>query len=180
MEWEPWPVYTERDTVGLLLTKTTNQTQGISHCSKIFFFKLFVWQQLPSILLQADFSDNSCLCFSFFPFFFLWQEKSFCHIINSNSVSLPFCLSLQWKQWQNCHECLPHKKAGAYYFELQGHNFRRFLKTLWDLEGGTLLFLCDPAHYKPFFFPYKSLNLQTVHCPVRPKSDLYTHKCMLH
>lgn len=43
------------------------------------FFKLFVWQQLPSIFLQADYSDNSCV-FVFLSFLFLfsrWQESHF-------------------------------------------------------------------------------------------------------
>lgn len=47
-----------------------------------------------------------------------------------------------------------------------------FLETLWDLGEERLLFLCDPAHYKPF------LNLQYIHCPVRP-NQTYIHTLTL-
>lgn len=122
-------------------------------------FKLFVWQQLPSIFLQADSSDNSCVLFflffffSFFFFSFLWRERSFCHIINSNSVSVLFCLSLKWKQWQNCHECVPRKTLEPATLNYGGAIWDVFLETLQELGEERLLFLCDPAHYKPFLFP---------------------------
>lgn len=48
-----------------------------------------------------------------------------------------------------------------------GAQFRTVFKTLRDLEGERLLFLCDT-----FFFLL--LNLQYIHCPVKP-NETCTH-----
>ena len=111
----------------------------------------------PPFFCRRTIVTTHVFCFSsFFSFssaHFLWRERSFCHIINSNSVSVLFCLSLKWKQWQNCHECVPRKTLEPAALNYGGAIWDVFLETLQELGGERLQFLCDPAHYKPFLFP---------------------------
>lgn len=110
------PVYTGLDTVGLLLTKTTNHIQGISLWSKTLFQALCLAGAPLHFFLQADYSNNPFYYF-LFPFFLSCGERSHCHIINWNSVPVLLCPSLTWKRWQkppkqkNCQECIPCIKS---------------------------------------------------------------------
>lgn len=85
------PAYTGRDTAGLLLTKKPQITPKEFPIAPKPLFKLFVWQQLPSIFLQADSSDNSCVLFFLF-FFFPFSSSHFCgergHFATSSTRTL--------------------------------------------------------------------------------------------
>lgn len=113
------------------------------------FFKLFVWQQLPSIFLRADCSDNSCVLFFFF---LLWLEREVIATSSTQTLFLSFV-----RRWHGNNDktatSVSHIKSRSLLLWTSGHNFGWFLETLRDLEGERLLFLCDPAHYKPFISP---------------------------
>lgn len=146
----------------MLRTKATNHIQGISICSKNPFFQA-LWQQLPSILLQADYCDNSCvffffffllfsaLCFSFFSPLWWRGGRSLPH----HQLQLCFSTLLSVADVETMKK-LPgvfkkkHKTAGAFW--TTGHNSGWFLKHYGTWKETDVLFLCDPAHYKESFF----------------------------
>lgn len=79
------PVYIAQDTVGLLLTKTTNHTQGIPHRSKTHFQALCLAGAPPQFSADGLWWQIMCFLFWFF------VARVHCHIINSNSC---FCAPL--------------------------------------------------------------------------------------
>lgn len=131
------------------------------------FFKLFVWQQLPSIFLPADYSDNSCVFVFLFFFFFLCVAREV--IATSSTQTLFLCSSVC--RWHGNNDktatSVSHIKSWSLLLWTTGHNLGRFLETLQDLEGERPLFLCDPAHYKPFF-PLKVSELTVYSLPCKP------------
>lgn len=109
------PVYTGRDTVGLLLTKTTNHIQGISLRSKTLFQALCLAGAPLHFFLQADYSNNPFYYF-LFPFFVLWREKSLPHHLLKLSpctfVSVTDMeMMTKTPKTKNCQECIPCIKS---------------------------------------------------------------------
>lgn len=118
------PVYTGRDTVGLLLTKTTNHIQGISLWSKTLFQALCLAGAPLHFFLQADYSNNPFYYF-LFPFSVLWREKSLPH----HQLKLSSCTFVSVTDMETMTKTPKTKKLpGVYplYKELEQQD------TVWD------------------------------------------------
>lgn len=101
------PVYTGLDTVGLLLTKTTNHIQGISLWSKTLFQALCLAGAPLHFFLQADYSNNPFYYF-LFPFFCLVARE----VIATSSTEtqfLYFCV----RHWHGNDDKNPQNKKTA-------------------------------------------------------------------
>lgn len=124
-------VYTGQDTVGLLRTKTTNHTQGISQPP---FFRALCLAgaplHFPAGGLQWQLMFFFVFLLGFFCVFFFWRESSLPHRLKCSLCTVR-CVGVM-DAVKSCHKCLPHK-CWRRHFELQGNYLG--LESLWDPEG---------------------------------------------
>lgn len=125
----------------ILKPQTTKESASL----QTSFFKLFVWQQLPSNIPRTDSSNNPCLFFSIFSLFV--RRGHLPHHL------FP-CSSLPLKRKPNCHKRL---EAEASILGLLGHNSGTFIRNTTGPDGERLLF---PVY--TLFFLFLS-NTHTSH-----------------
>lgn len=154
------PVYTGRDTVGLLLTKTTNHIQGISLWSKTLFQALCLAGAPLHFFLQADYSNNPFYYF-LFPFFVLWREKSLPH----HQLKLSSCTFVSVTDMETMTKTPKTKKLpGVYplYKELEQQD------TVWDAFFVRFVFVflrkntTGPGRRQTAVVPMTSCTLQNL------------------
>lgn len=154
------PVYTGRDTVGLLLTKTTNHIQGISLRSKTLFQALCLAGAPLHFFLQADYSNNPFYYF-LFPFFVLWREKSLPHHL----LKLSPCTFVSVTDMETMTKTPKTKKLpGVYplYKELEQQD------TVWDAFFVWFVFVflrentTGPGRRQTAVVPMTSCTLQNL------------------